>query len=124
MEGTQIKITIVHKNLGLNCPEMSINTAKTISEIKNDMFKKFGTQPQDMVLKLLGGAEECIALQDDQLPLATYNVDPQQHSLMIEDMNPAFVDIFNDPEVKKYEISEDSYAKRDKNFRKFREQNL
>ena len=57
MEGTQLKITVQHETFKLNCPDIVVDTSHKIGDLKQNFFRRFGTSPETMILKLKSSAD-------------------------------------------------------------------
>ena len=106
--------------------EIRLDRHMTIERVKEKMRTHCGTGSAFMHLTLLDDAGQVVAdMVDDSLKLGYYS--PQNFwSIHITDLDPHSLAANGGLEdvslVKKYEISDDDYNKRDDNFRKWRAQ--
>lgn len=118
-----IKINVTHSHTKTVLAEQRFYKSSKIYEVKSQLCKKYGTLPEYMKLKLLKTNHEPSFLSDDDKTLADYFVDDYD-TVHVIDSNPNSLLVQNDFDdvstVKKYEISEEDYNKRNDTIRKFR----
>lgn len=100
----------------------------TVSQLKDKIVSIVGTPAVHQVLQLIDPTTEQVLnanLLDDNT-LEFYNVQPNMriHVLDTDPSSNSMASIFNDPSVKKYEISEEDYDARNDTFRKWASKNL
>ena len=120
VEPAIVYLDITHSVQTRRAQEVKFNRASTITDVKNQLYTLFGTEPhhQELVLRDSTGSD-LAALTNDAAILNSYN--PTDHSIIhIKDSNPDSIDFNNVDEVEKYEISEEAYAARPDSFRNFK----
>lgn len=130
-----IRLNITHSHTKTILAEQRFYSYSKIYELKSHLSKKYGTLPEYMKLKLIKNSNSnsntltknnTIVLEDEEKSLEEYNVNDYD-TIHVIDTNPNSVMVINNFDdvstVKKYEISEEDYDKRDNTVRKFR-QNL
>ena len=116
-----VLLHITHSNLKMKFMEIRLDRHMTIERVKEKMRTHCGTGSAFMHLTLLDDAGQVVAdMVDDSLKLGYYS--PQNFwSIHITDLDPHSLAANGGLEdvslVKKYEISEEDYLKREDNFR-------
>lgn len=122
-DGKAIRINATHSHTKTVLAEQRFFLSTKIYEVKSHLCKKYGTLPEYMKLKLLKPNHDPLFLIDDDKTLADYNVGDYD-TIHVIDSNPNSLLVQNDFDdvstVKKYEISEEDYDKREESVRKFR----
>jgi tubulin-specific chaperone B len=118
-----IKINCTHSHTKTVLAEQRFHLSTKLYEVKVALSKKFGTLPEYMKLKLIKKNCDPIFLSEDELCLAYYKVEDHD-TIHVTDSNPNSLLVQNDFDdistVKKYEISEEDYNKRNDSVRRFR----
>lgn len=124
-----IKLNATHSHTKTVIAEIRFVKSQKLFEVKEVLYKKFGTLPEYMKLKLIKttGEEQPLTNFDDERSLKELNIDDMD-TIHVTDLNPNSVlaqTNFDDlSTVKKYEISEEDYMKREDNARKFKQKLL
>lgn len=117
-----IRLNITHSHTKTVLAEQRFHGSTKIYEVKNHLCKKYGTLPEYMKLRLKGKE---IFLDDEDQTLAYYKVNDLD-TVHVIDSNPNSVMVQNNFDdlstVKKYEMSNEDYDKRNDTVRKFRKQ--
>jgi tubulin-folding cofactor B len=121
-----VKINASHSHTKTVLAEIRFYKSQKLFEVKSVVGKKFGTLPEYMKLKLIrvNGEEQPLTNFDEERTLKELKVEDFD-TIHVIDLNPNSTLVqmnFDDlSTVKKYEISEDDYMKRNDNARKFRQ---
>lgn len=122
-----IKLNATHSHTKTVIVEQRFHLSSKIYEVKSHFSKKFGTLPEHMKLKLVKTNNEPLFLTEDDYTLGDYNISDMD-TIHIIDANPNSVLVQHDFDdvstVKKYEISEEDYEKRNDSVRRFRKKLL
>jgi tubulin-folding cofactor B len=123
---TTVLLHVTHSNLKMRMFEIRLDRHMTVERVKEKLRNHSGTHTMFAHLTLLDYNGQVVAdMVDDEIKLGYYS--PQDGwTIHITDLDPHSLAAGGGLEdvslVKKYEISEDDYAKREDNFRKWREQ--
>jgi tubulin-folding cofactor B len=121
-----IRLNSTHSHTKTVIAEIRFYKSQKIFEVKQVLYRKFGTLPECMKLKLIKttGEEQPFSNFDDERSLKELKVDDLD-TIHVTDLNPNSVLVMNNFDdlstVKKYEISEEDYMKREDNARKFKQ---
>jgi tubulin-folding cofactor B len=121
-----IKINATHSHTKTVLAEIRFRSSSLLAEVKSTLSQKFGTLPEYMKLKLIkqSGEERPFSQYDDDKTLKDLEIEDYD-TIHVTDFNPNGILVQNDIDdlaaVKKYEISNEEYDKRDDNVRKFRQ---
>jgi tubulin-folding cofactor B len=124
-----IKLNATHSHTQIQIAEIRFHRSQKLYEVKATFSKKFGTLPEYMKLKLIkrNGEERPLSLNDDEKSLKELDIEDYD-TIHIFDLNPNSVLVqhnFDDlSTVKKYELSEEDYNKRENTVRKFKKKLL
>jgi tubulin-folding cofactor B len=124
-----VKINATHSHTKTTLAEIRFYKNQKLFEVKAVLSKKFGTLPEYMKLKLIGpnGSELPLSNFDEEKSLKELGIQDYD-TLHVIDLNPNSVLVQNNLDdlstVKKYEISEEDYMKREDNIRKFKKKLL
>ncbi|EGR32395.1 tubulin folding cofactor b, putative [Ichthyophthirius multifiliis] len=122
-QGQSIKLNLSHNISENKMLEVRFELNSTISQVKQQIEKRYGTSSQMMQLVLEDSQGNKISsMNEDNQQLGYYN--PQDnYTIHVIDLNPHSVlkDITDVNQVKKYQISEEDYDKIPDNFRKFKQ---
>lgn len=126
-ENKVVKINATHSHTKTVLAELRFYESSTLNEVKESLSRKFGTLPEYMKLKLIktSGEERPFSQYDEDKTLKDIDVQSFD-TIHVIDFNPNSVlvqmNIDDVSTVKKYEISNEDYAKRENNVKKFRKQ--
>ena len=131
-----VRLNVTHSHTKTVLAEQRFYSSTKIYEVKNHLSKKYGTLPEYMKLKLIkrlvlesnsnsnNNNNNNAILEDEEKSLGEYGVEDLD-TIHVTDTNPNSVMVLNNFDdvstVKKYEISEEDYDKRDDSVRKFRQ---
>jgi tubulin-folding cofactor B len=124
-----IKLNGTHSHTQTKIAEIRFYRSQKLFEVKATFSKKFGTLPEYMKLKLIkgNGEERPLSLNDDEKSLQELDIEDYD-TIHIFDLNPNGVLVQNNFDdlstVKKYELSEEDYNKREDTVRKFKKKLL
>jgi tubulin-folding cofactor B len=124
-----IKLNATHSHTKTILAEIRFAKSQKLFEVKEVLSRKFGTLPEYMKLKLIrsNGEEQPFSNFDEERSLKELKIEDMD-TVHVHDLNPNSVLVqtnFDDlSTVKKYEISEEDYMKRNDNARKFRQKLL
>jgi len=124
-----IKINSTHSHTKTVIAEIRFYKSQKLFEVKDVLYKRFGTLPEYMKLKLIrsNGGEQPLTNFDEEKTLKELKIDDLD-TIHVTDLNPNSVLVINNFDdlstVKKYEISEEDYMKRQDNARKFKQKLL
>lgn len=107
--------------------QQNLDVEMSIAALKRKLFSVSGTEPQDMRLQLFNGRDELLCEMDsDEKTLAAYEAQEFYRIHVIDkgDTGSAVHGLEDTGQVEKYQISEDSYNKREDTFRKWKERNI
>ncbi|TDH71493.1 hypothetical protein CCR75_006497 [Bremia lactucae] len=121
-------LLITHSNLKLQMVDIRLELHSTIGELRHKLYLHTGTKPDAMELLVLHGDGSVYAcLDNDERRLGFYSVQNGMR-LHIVDNDPFSLSRSGGLEdvsrVKKYEISEDDYDKREKTVRAYKREQL
>jgi len=125
---TTVLLHCSHSNLKAEFMEIRFDRHSTIERVKERLQSHCGTSPSMMQLQLKDYSGKVVyEMNDDSKKLGYYS--PEDGWIIhIIDHDPMSLSkggwLEDVSLVKKYEISDDDYAKREKNFRKFKEEKL
>lgn len=123
-----VRLTMTHSNLVARFPEIVIDRHTTIENLKDKCRLHSGTSCGDMVLQLQDHSGRPVANLDDDYKMIGYYSPYDGWIIHIIDSNPyslsAHGGLEDVSQVKKYEISDEDYMKRDDNYRKWKEAKL
>ena len=115
-----IRLNVTHSHTKTVLAEQRFHSTTKIYEVKSYLCKKYGTLPEYMKIKVVGKE---IKLDDDDKTLEYYKLNDLD-TIHVVDSNPHSVMVLNNFDdvstVKKYEINEEDYDKRNDSVRKFR----
>ncbi len=118
-----IRINVSHSHTKTILAEQRFYKSTKVYDFKLAICKKYGTLPEYMTLKLIKNGKDCGQISNDDFTLGNYQIedfdfihviDNNAHSILVQN---DFDDVST---VKKYEISEEEYNKREDSVRKFR----
>lgn len=117
-------LIITHSVLSIHA-EKHYDISLTVEQLKEKLYTVVGTQPDHMQLILRDNKGKSIPLTNDKATLAELGV-VDYDEIHVIDNDPsnrmqAFTDVSS---VKKYEISEEDYNKREDTFRKWKEKHI
>ena len=115
-----MKLNATHADMdGTFLPELRFDLNWTIAKCKDFLERKFGTNPADMRLQLQNKQAQAVAqMADNDKTLGSYNPSEGYTVHVIDDSGNAVQNEFEDvSKVEKYQISEESYAKREDSVR-------
>ncbi len=121
-----IKINATHSHTKTVIAEIRFHKSQKLFEVKEVLYKKYGTLPEYMKLKLIrsNSEEQPLTDFDNERSLKELKME-EMDTIHITDLNPNSVLALNNIDdlstVKKYEISEEDYMKRENNARKFKQ---
>lgn len=124
-EDKVVKINATHSHTKTVLAELRFYESSTLNQVKETLSRKFGTLPEYMKLKLIKvtGEERPFSQYDEEKILKDLDI-KSFDTVHVTDFNPNSVlvqmNIDDVSTVKKYEISDEDYAKRDNNVKKFR----
>jgi tubulin-folding cofactor B len=124
-----IRLNATHSHTKTVIAEIRFYKSQKLFEVKEILYKKFGTLPEYMKLKLIrtNGEEQPLTNFDEERTLKELKIDDLD-TIHVNDLNPNSVLVMNNFDdistVKKYEISEEDYMKREDNARKFKQKLL
>jgi tubulin-folding cofactor B len=124
-----IKLNATHSHTSITIAEIRFYRSQRLFEVKATFSKKFGTLPEYMKLKLIkrNGEERPLGLEDDERTLKDLDIEDYD-TIHVHDLNPNSVLVQNNFDdlstVKKYDISEEDYDKREDTVRKFKKKLL
>ncbi|KAL3691899.1 hypothetical protein R1sor_005550 [Riccia sorocarpa] len=123
-----VLLHVSHSNLKSRFAELRFDLHTTIANVKEKLRSHTGTSVESMRLQLFDdiGSKLC-DLAEDYRPLGFYSP-LDGYRIHIVDLDPTSLSaggwLEDTSLIEKYEISEDSYNKRDDTFRKFKEKRL
>jgi tubulin-folding cofactor B len=124
-----IKLNATHSHTQITIAEIRFHRSQKLFEVKAVFSKKYGTLPEYMKCKLIksNGEERPLSLNDDEKSLKELGIEDYD-TIHINDLNPNSVLVQNNFDdvstVKKYELSEEDYNKREDTVRKFKKKLL
>jgi len=125
---TTVLLGVSHSNLKAEFMEIRFDRHMTIERVKERLMSHTGTSPSAMVLQLKDNAGRVVAALDDPSKKLGYFSPEDGWVIHVIDNDPFSVSkggwLENVDLVQKYEISEEDYNKRDKSYRKFKEEKL
>lgn len=117
---TLIRLNFSHSHSKTILAEQRFYSSTKIFEIKNHLSKKYGTLPEYMKFTIVG---KNIVIDDDEKTVKDYSLNDYD-KIHVTDSNPYSIMVQNNFDdlstVKKYEISEEDYEKRENTVRKYR----
>jgi len=118
-----VRIQVSHSNLKAKFMEIRLDKHLTIQEVAEKLRRHCGTGCDSMVLQLFNQAQQFVCVLDDYDRKLGYYSPEDGYGIHILDTNPHSMSAGGWLEdvslVKKYEISEDAYNKRDNTTRKW-----
>jgi tubulin-folding cofactor B len=120
-----IRLNGTHSHTSQVIAEIRFYKSQKLFEIKDTFSRKFGTLPEYTKLKLIkrNGQERPLREEDDERSLNELAIDDYD-TIHVHDLNPNSMLVQNNFDdlsaVKKFEISEEDYNKRDDTVRKFK----
>jgi tubulin-folding cofactor B len=118
---TTVRLDSTHSHRSDTLREIRFSLESTVAETKQALERRWGSNPGFMRLQLRDESGAVLAeLEDDNQVLGAYGVRDLQ-VLHVIDTDPNVINL-DDSEVKKYEISDEAYGRRNDTFRKFREE--
>lgn len=123
-----VRLTMTHSNLVATFPEIVIDRHTTIENLKDKCRLHSGTACGDMVLQLQDHSGRPVAQLDDDSKMIGYYSPLDGWIVHIHDTNPYSLSanggLEDVSQVKKYEMSDEDYMKRDTNYRKWKAEKL
>jgi len=123
-----VRLTMTHSNLVATFPEIVIDRHTTIENLKDKCRLHSGTACGDMVLTLQDHNGRTVAQLDDDSKMIGYYSPYDGWVVHITDTNPYSLSanggLEDVSQVKKYEMSDEDYMKRDTNYRKWKAEKL
>ncbi|CEG45679.1 Alpha-tubulin folding cofactor B [Plasmopara halstedii] len=125
---TVVCLLITHSNLKLQMVDIRLDLHSTIGELRHKLYQHTGSKPDAMELLIMRSDGSVHAhLEDDNKMLGFYNVENGLR-LHIVDKDPYSLSRRGGLEdvslVKKYEMSEEDYNKREKTVRAYKKEQL
>merc|ERR1711934_989860 len=121
-----VKINVSHSNLKAKFMEIRLDKHMTILEVTEKLRRHSGTGADSMVLQLYNNAQQLVCQLDDLDRKLGYYSPEDGYGIHIVDSNPHSLSAGGWLEdvslVKKYEISEEAYNKREGTARKWMEE--
>lgn len=120
MQTTCVKLHVTHSTRAMTALELRFSLSQTISSVKAALARRFGTSEDYMVLKLKDDSGVSKAeMLSNEAKLAVYQ--PHNfYTIHIVDTDPHAINIDDLSAIEKYMISDEKYADRGDNFRKFK----
>lgn len=118
-----IRLNVTHSHTKTVLAEQRFYSSTKLFEVKSHLCKKYGTLPEYMKIRLTRKDQDPIMLDDEEKSLGNYGL-LDYDTIHVIDSNPNSTIVQNNFDdlstVKKYEISEEDYNKRNDTIRKFR----
>lgn len=117
-----IKVDLEHNLSSLRIPELRLDPQSTILALKENIEKRYGSEPPYIRLTLKNKNGDVITpLEEDLRTLDFYGVQTGM-IISITDLNPGSIlkEIENTNQVEKYVMSEEAYNQLPDNFRKWK----
>lgn len=125
-----VRLFITHSVLPIQT-EKPFDETMTVGELKRKIYQMVGTSPEAMKLELYSGNDRLIhsALhQNNNQTLTNLGITEDYMRIHVVDQDKSNQQALNDlndvSQVKKYEISEEDYDKRQDTFRKWKEKHI
>lgn len=119
-----IRVNASHSHSKQILQEIRFAESTSIENVKSNLALRYGTDPSQVKLTLRKKDCQPILMDEDVRRLCDYGVEDYDFIHLQDDNKLSFLvaNEFDDvSKVKKYEISEEDYAKRDDSVRRFRE---
>jgi len=118
-----VALNISHSNLKAKFMEIRLDKHMTIQEVLEKLRRHTGTSAENMILQLFNQANQMMCILDDMDKKLGFYSPEDGYGIHIVDTNPHSLSaggwLENTALVKKYEISEEAYEKRDNTMRKW-----
>jgi tubulin-specific chaperone B len=120
-----VKLNASHSHMPNRLNEIRFDLRSTISEVKQQLERKFGTSSECMKLELRDSSDVPIGMMpDNDSTLGSFAPQENYTIHVIDDSGTAIRNEFEDvSKVEKYKISEKAFSELDGTFRKFKEAN-